>query len=224
MNSVVYQFRQVKKLPIWVYWLPAALMWLIFHALFRFKLDDPLDQCNHDPHKIVGVAWHNRLLFLPLVFPKFLRKRTLAVISPSRDGQYLSDFISLFGVGALRGSSSKKGAQAQLGAFRAINEGKIVVFTPDGPRGPRYHLKPGPIHLASNSGGTIVPLIINYSRYWQLRSWDKFQIPKPFCRITLSIGAPITVPPELNADELEAYRVQVEKAMLSLTSDREASL
>ena len=173
---------------------------------------------------MAGVGQILQLLRVQISLPKFLRKRTLAVISPSRDGQYLSDFISLFGVVALRGSSSKRGAVAQLGAFHAIEEGKNVVFTPDGPRGPRYKMKNGPIHLASRSGAMLLPIVINYSRYWEVKSWDRFQLPKPFSTITLSIGDAIHVPPELDADGLEKYRDLTEKAMLALTSDRETAL
>ena len=223
MNSFIHRFRQIKKFPVWIYWFPAALMWLYFHLFFRYRMEDPNHYCEN-PGKVVGLTWHNRLLFFPLLFPYRFRRRTVAVISSSRDGQYLADFISVFGVGAVRGSSSKKGANAQLGAIRAIEEGKIVVYTPDGPRGPRYRIKAGPVHLASKCGARVIPLIVNYSRYWELKSWDRFQLPKPFSRITLSIGKAIEIPPDLDADALESYREKAEKAMLALTVDREASL
>lgn len=119
----------------------------------------------------------------------------MAVVSASRDGQYIADFISTLGIASLRGSSSKRGLHAQLAAIRAMRDGYHVSFTPDGPRGPRYQMKNGPIQLASLSGRKIIPISLNASRYWSVRSWDRFQIPKPFSRITLELGEAIEIPP-----------------------------
>ena len=213
------RFRQIKKLPDWIYWFPARLMQLIFHVLYRFERVDPLNLCR-DPHCYICVTWHNRLMFYPVVYPKHLRIRAKAVVSSSRDGQYVADFIRQFGVESLRGSSSKRGAMAQLAAIEKIREEKsCIIFTPDGPRGPRYRMKTGPIHLASVTGGEIVPVSINYSSCWSIRSWDGFQIPKPFSKITLLIGSPIAVPPHLDAEGIEHYRQLVEDELMKLTID-----
>ena len=220
MSSLKHQFRQIKKLPDWIYWLPARLLQLCFHLFHRFELVDPLNLCR-DPHRYICVTWHNRLMFYPVTFPKRLRIRTKAVVSASRDGQYVADFIAQFGIGSLRGSSSKRGAMAQLAAIESIrNEQSCIVFTPDGPRGPRYKMKVGPIHLAGVTGAEIVPVSINYSRYWSAKSWDGFQFPKPFSKVTLRIGSPIAVPPDLDRDGIEKYRQLVEDELMKITVDQ----
>ena len=218
MGVLKKKFRSVKKLPDWIFVLPALLMKLIFKCLFRFELIDKNGSVER-ARGYIGMAWHNRLLFFAPAFPRRIRKRSVAVVSASRDGQYVSDFIKCFGIGSLRGSSSKKGANALLGAIHAIKEGKNVVFTPDGPRGPRYVLKPGPVMLASKTGAPVIPLAINASRYWSVKSWDGFQIPKPFAKLTMIIGDPISVPPDLDADGIEKWRKIIEESMNTINQD-----
>ena len=219
METLKHRFRQIKKLPDWIYWFPARLLQFIFHVFYRFELIDPQNRCR-DPHFYICVTWHNRLMFYPAVFPKRLRVRAKAVVSSSRDGQYVTDFIKQFGIESLRGSSSKRGAIAQLDAVKKLRDEKsIVIFTPDGPRGPRYKMKAGPTHLASVTGAEIAPVTINYSRCWSMRSWDGFQIPKPFSKITLVIGDPIPIPPHLDAEGIEKYRRLVESELMKITVD-----
>ena len=219
METLKHRFRQIKKLPDWIYWLPARVMQFVFHVFYRFELIDPLGLCR-DPHGYICVTWHNRLMFYPTVYPKRLRVRAKAVVSSSRDGQYVADFIKQFGIESLRGSSSKHGAMAQLAAIEKIRKEKsIIIFTPDGPRGPRYRMKGGPVHLASVTGAEIVPVSINCSRCWTMRSWDGFQIPKPFALIKLVIGSPIAVPPHLDAEGIEKYRQFVEAELMKITID-----
>ena len=144
----------------------------------------------------------------------------MAIVSPSRDGQYVTDLIACFGLKSLRGSSSKRGAPVFREALAALKEGYHVSFTPDGPRGPRYHMSSGPILLASMSGKKVVPVSVNYSSYWEIRSWDRFQIPKPWASVTLILGDPISVPAELDENNLEAIRLEAEKALMALTLDK----
>ena len=124
----------------------------------------------------------------------------------------------------MRGSSRKKGFSALHGVLREIREGNYVCFTPDGPRGPRYRMSQGPIYAASQLGVPIIPLAINYASRWELKSWDRFQIPKPFSRVTLHLGKRISIPPDLSAEELEQYRLLVEKRLNELSlSDGESA-
>ena len=75
-------------------------------------------------------------------------------------------------------------------------------------------------HLAGVTGAEIVPVSINYSRYWSAKSWDGFQIPKPFSKVTLRIGSPIAVPPHLDHDGIEKYRQFVEEELMKITVDQ----
>ncbi len=213
------KFRNIKKFPTWIYWFPSVLYRMYFRLCFRSRVVN-LNECDiHDYRETIACTWHNRLFFFPLLFPDKTRHNTSAMISASRDGQYLVDFISMLGVKSLRGSSSKKAVDAQLGAVHALQEGRNVVFTPDGPRGPRYQIKRGPIHLASVTGKPLVVLGINYSRSWRLKSWDQFRIPKPFSTVTMTIGKYFRVPPDLSEEELEKYRVAFQNEMLKYTED-----
>lgn len=220
MGFLKKKFRSVKKLPGWLYWLPAVIHRIVLRVFFRMEIVDP-NGFYHRFEDIVVVVWHNRLLFFPAAFPRKVCKRTVAVISASRDGQYIADFAAQFGISAVRGSSSRGGASAQLGAVQACKDKKNVVFTPDGPRGPKYVLKRGPVQLASKMGKQIIPVIINPSACWSLKSWDGFQIPKPFSKLTIVIGDPISIPPDLDAGGIEKYRLIVEKALLDITCDPE---
>ena len=220
MGYLKKKFRNIKKFPTWIYWLQAHLLELAIHTIYRLEVIDPNDHIGRAEGS-VSVTWHNRLLFFPVAIPGYARKRTMAVVSASRDGQYIADFISVLGLKSLRGSSSRGGAKAQLAAVHAIRDGYNVSFTPDGPRGPIYVMKKGPIQLASLTGAGVIPITINASRYWSVKSWDKFQLPKPFCKLTLILGDKIFVPPDLDDAGIEEYRQKVEAALLAMTVDRE---
>ena len=217
-NKLKHGFRQIKKFPTWIYFFPALLMRVVFKIFFRVEIIDPNQICEN-PRGVIGLVWHNRLLFLPTAFPARLRKHTFAMVSASRDGQYLSDFLKHFSIRTLRGSSSRKGANALLGAINAIDNKCNVIITPDGPRGPKYRIKKGAVMMASKTSAPLVPVTINSSKCWQLKSWDNFQIPKPGAKLTLIIGDPINVPQNINDSTLEDLRIKVEQALLAITSD-----
>jgi lysophospholipid acyltransferase (LPLAT)-like uncharacterized protein len=142
------------------------------------------------PH--VFLLWHEVLL--PLLWHH--RGQSIAiVVSANRDGQYLADFALALGYRAVRGSSSRGAARALLGAVRELQSGRAVAFTPDGPRGPRRELKPGVVAAAQRGGGIIVPIHAQADRGWRLDSWDRFLIPQPAARVTVSYGRPFEVEP-----------------------------
>lgn len=140
------------------------------------------------PH--VFLLWHEALL--PLLWQH--RNQGIAiVVSEARDGQYLSDLAVTLGYGAVRGSSTRGGTRALLGAVRELRAGGSVAFTPDGPRGPRRQLKPGVVAAAQRGGGVIVPIHAEADRAWRLHSWDRFMIPKPLARVRITYGRPFEV-------------------------------
>ncbi len=219
------RFRQIKKFPTWIYWLPCKILLTLRHVMRHEDIDPDglVDKYTYSDEAPVAVTvlWHNRLLFFPAMFPKKVRKRTVAVISASRDGQYIADLVSLFGVRSVRGSSSRKAVQVLHGAMKNLKNGCLISFTPDGPRGPKYHMSKGPIHVASSLGAPIIPIAVNYSSYWSLKSWDGFQIPKPWAKITLVMGKEIHIPQNLTDEEMETWRQRVETALTEISHDQE---
>jgi lysophospholipid acyltransferase (LPLAT)-like uncharacterized protein len=139
---------------------------------------------------VVFLLWHESLL--PLLW-QHRRQDIAIVVSEARDGQYLSDLALSLGYRAVRGSSTRGGTRALLGAVRELQAGRSVAFTPDGPRGPRRHLKPGVVAAAQRGGGVIVPLHAEPDRAWRLHSWDRFMVPQPLARVMIRYGRPFPV-------------------------------
>jgi lysophospholipid acyltransferase (LPLAT)-like uncharacterized protein len=135
------------------------------------------------PH--VFLLWHETLL--PLLW-HHRNQGVVLVVSEARDGQYLADLGTSLGYRTVRGSSTRGGARALLGAVRELQAARAVAFTPDGPRGPRRELKPGVIAAAQRGGAVIVPVYAEADRAWRLNSWDRFMIPKPLARVDITYG------------------------------------
>jgi hypothetical protein len=179
-----------------------------------------------DPHDVVGFVrnrpvifaiWHNRLLMLPRVFdPSFPTRQSYGLISASRDGDLIADWIDRSGYGTIRGSSSRKGVIALRQLMDTLAANGNVLFTPDGPRGPVYEASPGVIFLAQKSGAPIVPIHMEYSSCWRMKSWDRFIVPRPFATLRAIFGAPISIPPLADAEQFEAERLRLQNAMMSL--------
>jgi hypothetical protein len=169
----------------------------------------------------IGALWHNRLLIFPFVLRRFfVHRHGAALISASRDGELLADAIKRFGFDVVRGSSSRLGASAILQLEGVLASGRDVVITPDGPRGPAYELGPGIVFLAQKSGAAVVPINMEYSTCWRIRSWDRFIVPRPFARVRVIIGAPYRVRSTSTDDEFEAERLRLQNAMMALVERR----
>ncbi len=180
----------------------------------KLKIDGPVIFC----------VWHNRL---PLALSSYHDPTVAtwpyeglaAMISASRDGSFLSHIAEAFDVRPVRGSSSRRGPQALLEAVTWMEKKHSIVITPDGPRGPLYHIHEGIIVLAQLTGRPIIPTS-NYAAWKiRLRSWDRFQIPLPFSRCDLRYGDPIYVPREASDAEREQLRLRLREAMLAITRD-----
>ena len=169
----------------------------------------------------IGALWHNRLLLFPFVLRRFFFNRHgAALISASRDGELLADAIKRFGFDVVRGSSSRLGASAILQLTDVLASGHDVVITPDGPRGPAYELGAGIIFLAQKSGAAVLPVNMEYSTCWRIKSWDRFIIPRPFSKVRVMIGQPHRVRSTSTEDEFEAERLRLQNAMMALVERR----
>jgi lysophospholipid acyltransferase (LPLAT)-like uncharacterized protein len=156
--------------------------------------------------------WHRCALPSLLYFRGKLRCSIL--VSQSFDGELIARTIERFGFDTVRGSSSREGAAGLLGLKRAIEAGFIAVFTADGPRGPRYQTKIGPVKLAQTMQMPVGILYLLPERTWVANSWDGFLIPKPFSRVAVAWARMVEAPAlGASAEELEVVRLQVEEAM-----------
>jgi lysophospholipid acyltransferase (LPLAT)-like uncharacterized protein len=131
----------------------------------------------------VYAFWHRSLLACAWRF----RNRNIAIlISESFDGELISRTVARLGFRPIRGSSSRGGAPGLRNMERAYREGLHCAFTADGPRGPAMVAKPGAAQLASQVGTAVGTFYVVPERAWQLRSWDRFLIPKPFSRVLVT--------------------------------------
>ncbi len=169
----------------------------------------------------IGASWHNRLLILPMVLRRFLsERRGAALISASRDGAWIAELVKKVGFDAVRGSSSKQGVAAVLQMADVLASGRDVVIAPDGPRGPSYQLGQGIIFLAQQSGAPIFPVHLEFSRYWRVKSWDRFFLPYPFSKVRVIFGPPHEVAQTSTDEAFEAERLRLQNAMMSLVEER----
>jgi len=167
---------------------------------------------------VIFCLWHNRLAISMLVHRRHPRKLA-ALVSASKDGALLAAVLGTFGVEQVRGSSSRRGAQALLELTSRAELGYDLAVTPDGPRGPRYVVQKGVISLAQVTGLPIVPVTCNTNRKISLKSWDGFQIPLPFSRCELILKEPMLVPREACEVKREALRLELEGCLRSSSRD-----
>ena len=127
----------------------------------------------------------------------FHRTRATILISRSFDGELITRTLRLFGFRAVRGSSSRSAREGLLGLVEVIRQGGPAIFTADGPRGPVYQTKMGPIKLAQLTGAPIGAFHLEPEHAWVVNSWDRFLVPMPFTRIVVSWARYTEVPADL---------------------------
>ena len=143
----------------------------------------------------------------------FRHSGAVILISRSFDGELITRILRMFGFDAVRGSSSRGAREGLMGLTRVIESGRTAIFTADGPRGPIYQTKMGPIKLAQVTGAPIGAFHLQPERAWTMRSWDRFLVPKPFTRICVSWAQWTHVPADLPLDEFEAKREELNAAL-----------
>ena len=190
---------------------------------WRHRWIEPLEELKVDG-PVIFCVWHNRLpmalgSYQNPIFQTWPHEGVCGMISASRDGSFLAQVAEAFDVQPVRGSSSRRGPQALLEAVTWMEKKRSMVITPDGPRGPMYHVHEGIILLAQLTGRPIIPTSNYVAWKIRLRSWDRFQIPLPFARCELRHGEPIWVAREASEAEREQLRVKLRETMLSLTRD-----
>ncbi|MDB4948714.1 MAG: hypothetical protein JWM27_1363 [Gemmatimonadetes bacterium] len=162
---------------------------------------------------VIFVLWHGRLL--PCTY-HHRQQGVVTLASQHRDGEYSARILDRWGFVAVRGSSSRGGLEALRELMRAVRRGRSLAITPDGPRGPREVMKPGPLLIAQRTGAPIIPTESAASRAWFFGGWDRFMVPKPFSRITIEYGEPVYVPRDADEAQLEAIARDVERRLAEM--------
>jgi len=166
----------------------------------------------------IYATWHDRI-FLGTYY---LQKQGIVFLtSQSFDGEYIARFLQRFGFGTIRGSSTRGGAKGLVEMIRQMKHGIAMGFTVDGPKGPPYKAKPGPLLLAKKTGNPVIPFIVQPLRYRTAGSWDRLQIPLPFTNAKVIFGDPIFVPENSSEIDLAERLAELQRSLDELTREGE---
>ncbi len=176
-----------------------------------------LAQAYQKHGQIICAFWHNRTLLLPFIYRYEMDLTQLvAMVSRSRDGQFLADFLHRFGFRSIRGSTSTGGLETLVQAARIVRQGYDIAIAPDGPRGPCQQVQPGIIKLAPMTALPIVPVSYQVSIRRVLHSWDRFIVPAPFAKVAFEISPAITVARRSRQKGLEQARQRLQDQLIQL--------
>jgi lysophospholipid acyltransferase (LPLAT)-like uncharacterized protein len=190
----------------------ASIVWKLLKLTLRIKWEgfDPVRAIVESDQRIILTFWHRRLIMMPLSYPfrnkrinACEKRRGVAILSSnSKDGEISTALWRHLGIHSVRGTASHGGgAQGLIRMIQAVKQGWDLGITPDGPRGPRFEIKPGVIAVARKTGAWLVPVTVGYKNAWQLKSWDKLLIPKPFSSVVVIYGKPYQIPEHIK-DEI----------------------
>ncbi len=172
--------------------LPYVLQHFVRFVYFTSKKNFYHPEIDAKKTYVIGF-WHGELLMQPFNYHKLKNGTVKAIISDHKDGEAITRIVQYLNVGSVRGSSSKGGLKALINAIKEIKSGVEVAITPDGPRGPRHSVADGIVAVAQKTGSEILIFNCKPTSYWQLKSWDKFVIPKPFGTINFYISEPLNI-------------------------------
>jgi hypothetical protein len=192
---------------------PAVSIW---SRTFRYRRYNYAPVCRRREEKrpVVFAIWHDEMF--PL-FHLHRGEKVTAVVSASNDGEILAQFMARMGYGLARGSSSRFGLRALKTAAQVMDKGRDIIFTVDGPTGPRHKAKPGAVYLAARFNAQIVPVRVGMpQKYVFSKSWDKFCLPLPFSRIDVHYGEPYTPGSEISTKALADQSRELENKLNSL--------
>jgi len=182
-----------------------VMRFLWYTTFKKFHYITPIGDEQH-----VCVCWHGELLMSPQAYRKIHKKHPAsAIISAHFDGSLIASTLNMLKIRPLRGSTKKGARQVLLQAFKSIKSGEEVLITPDGPRGPRHSMSDGAIGIALKSKLPIFVMNYKADHYWQLKSWDRFVIPKPFTKVDFYIQSI-----SLEGLSLEEAKVYLKEKML----------
>lgn len=205
-----------QRLRFFLGYLLGLVMWL-YARTFRITVlgnDNRLAVRRQGERPIVYAILHEQQLQAIATNPE---RWMVTMASRSKDGDFVAAGMRLFRVQPARGSSSRGGATALGQIVDWVRQGASATITCDGPRGPRRVAKGGIVQLARTTGAPLIPAAIVAERAWHLRSWDCFEVAKPFSRVVHVFGPPLWIGSD---EDFDSGRARVTEALAAL--DREA--
>ena len=221
-KKVTYPVHIIKNWRLALLW-PLSLIVRIWAASLRFEMNQATRELLKDTEKPkIFLFWHNRLFLAAEIHRRFRSKQrsVFGLVSASKDGAWLAAFFALVGIGTVRGSTSKRSAQAMRDLLEKLKTGGDIAITPDGPRGPCYDFKPGGLLLARKAN---VPLLLASTKFysaWRFKkSWDGFYLPKPFSKVTVSARCYAEDHPLIQKDPPRTTLLHLKAILNELTTD-----
>jgi lysophospholipid acyltransferase (LPLAT)-like uncharacterized protein len=216
------RFSLRQRFSLWIISWAGYLAISLIGPTLRYSISweeppSPSDAIYEKP--VIYSFWHRAVFASAWLW----RKIGFAVmVSRSFDGEYIARTIEKLGFVAVRGSSSRGGAKALIGLRKRLEQNTSVAFTIDGPRGPKYVAKPGPVLLARASRLPMAAFYVASSDTWVLNTWDAFIIPKPFSKALVRVSAKIRVPGDADDSQMAEFHRQLQAALERVTEFAEA--
>jgi hypothetical protein len=195
------------------------LLWSSYR--FRISGEEPVRRIVERGEPIILTAWHESVFVMAWYSLRLagMGARVTYLVSPSRDGDLVVRMLEVIGGRVVRGSATRSGVRALHGLYRAItNEGGSPLLLCDGPQGPRYYCKAGPVLLGQLSDARIVPVGSWPRRAIRLRTWDRAFVPLPLSRVGIVLGEPTAVAVGLSSEEQERERAALERRLVELAA------
>ena len=208
----------VRSLAMWVF-PPLGTAVLKLHAK-SLRIDtlypERIDQFHHKHMPVIIAFWHGRQLMMPFAYRGTSGH---VLVSQHRDGEYIHGILRRLGFGTVRGSTTRGGMRAVSELVSLARAGSDIVFTPDGPRGPRCVAQQGLAYVAQKTGLPIVPLAFGAAKKYVFQSWDGFQLPLPWTRSVFAWGEPLWVDPSGGKPERDAKCKEIDDALNQLCDE-----
>ena len=198
---------------------------------WRFEDRAGVDSMVESDQGAIGAFWHGRIT-MAVVCRRVLRhKPRRVIISFSRDGEFIAQAVERLGFPSIRGSSAKKGKEADKGgaqvfrqALRFMRDGGLIAITPDGPRGPNQVLPQGTVIMAQAAKVPVVLFGLAARPAIQMNSWDQARIPLPFGRGCVVFDGPLYAPEATDEASREAARLDWQQRLIAAQLKAEAIL
>jgi len=173
--------------------------------------DQHYQHVQQSGESFIASFWHYTLFYTMHIAN---RHKMVAMVSASDDAEFVSRFLNRLGVETVRGSRSRGGVRALKQMVSIIKDKKRCgAIVADGSQGPPREAQGGVVLLASKTGVPILPVTWSADRYWVFKSWDRTVLPKPFARLALYYGEPLSVPAGVKSKDVEQYRLELEHRM-----------